>query len=268
MTLSDYIAQALETEPGQDLYEESRDALDMRLLHAVIGIATEAGELLDVVKKSVFYGTELDNRNLIGELGDIMWYVAILLDCTGIDLRDVLDANLNKLSIRHGHSFRPSNDTERNELAEGKAFDPYDNDYLCSRSKAVARSNTEESRIPVTECPNVVTAIVSIVARENKETQAASISAPQLASLVAPVKVFDGTEILEYPPPSILFEQQPLFAKFLETIPNILRLQKKRITVGNMIRFITSYHYKKGWLNFLDAHDQTSVVLQDEPEGM
>lgn len=50
----------------------------MNLLHAQMGIMTECGELADQIKRHLFYGTELDIVNVKEEIGDIMWYTAIL----------------------------------------------------------------------------------------------------------------------------------------------------------------------------------------------
>ena len=53
----------------------------IRLFHGVLGLATESGEIADNVKKHLFYGKDADEPNLIEELGDILWYVANLLQC-------------------------------------------------------------------------------------------------------------------------------------------------------------------------------------------
>ena len=70
-------------------------------LHAAIGIAGEAGEVLDAVKKAWAYGKPLDTDNLKEELGDILFYVQAMantLDCT---LQDLMDANVAKLAKRY-----------------------------------------------------------------------------------------------------------------------------------------------------------------------
>lgn len=52
---------------------------DLNLIHAELGLITELGELNDIVKKHVFYGKSLDTINMVEELGDIMWYLAIVV---------------------------------------------------------------------------------------------------------------------------------------------------------------------------------------------
>lgn len=75
------------------------------ILHGVLGVCTEAGELADPIKKALFYGREIDRVNLVEEMGDIMWYLAILADELGITLEDVKRINIAKLKERFGDKF-------------------------------------------------------------------------------------------------------------------------------------------------------------------
>ncbi|MFH1223150.1 MAG: nucleoside triphosphate pyrophosphohydrolase family protein [Pseudomonadota bacterium] len=77
----------------------------LRLLHGSCGIATEAGELLDAIKKYAFYGKEIDTVNLVEEIGDLMWYSSIILDELGVEFEEVMDKNINKLRTRYGEKF-------------------------------------------------------------------------------------------------------------------------------------------------------------------
>lgn len=72
-----------------------------KLLHAVFGIAGESGELLDAVKKHVFYGKELDKTNLVEELGDVLFYVSMACNSLNISIEQVLSENVKKLSKRY-----------------------------------------------------------------------------------------------------------------------------------------------------------------------
>lgn len=95
---------------------------DMNLLHAAMGIGTEAGELLDAFKRKIFYGKELDVVNIKEEVGDIMWYVAILLRELDLDFEDILQLNIDKLKARfpekftEHHALNRDLDTERSIL--------------------------------------------------------------------------------------------------------------------------------------------------------
>lgn len=72
------------------------------LLHAVMGIAGESGEVLDAIKKHYFYNKPLDLENVIEELGDIEFYLQAMRMCLSLDRKDILIANMVKLSKRYG----------------------------------------------------------------------------------------------------------------------------------------------------------------------
>ncbi len=99
-----------------------KDKRALRLLHGSCGIATEAGELLDTMKKHIFYGKEIDTVNIVEEIGDLMWYSAIILDELGVEFEQVMEKNINKLQARYGEKFSESRantrdlDTERDIL--------------------------------------------------------------------------------------------------------------------------------------------------------
>jgi NTP pyrophosphatase (non-canonical NTP hydrolase) len=85
-----------------------------KLIHAAFGVSGEAGELLDAVKKCIFYGKELDTANVVEELGDILFYVAMACNALGISLEQVMDSNFKKLSKRYSSgSFSEKEAQER-----------------------------------------------------------------------------------------------------------------------------------------------------------
>lgn len=69
----------------------------VRLLHAGMGLATEAGEFVDAMKKTIFYGKEFDEVNLVEELGDLMWYATVAMDVLNVDIEEVWRRNREKL---------------------------------------------------------------------------------------------------------------------------------------------------------------------------
>jgi NTP pyrophosphatase (non-canonical NTP hydrolase) len=77
------------------------DSRDNMLTHAALGIAGEAGELVDAIKKHVIYGKPLDLANVREEIGDIRFYIEAL--CNILDLHDqtIIQANMNKLAKRY-----------------------------------------------------------------------------------------------------------------------------------------------------------------------
>lgn len=70
------------------------------LLHMVVGISGEAGELLDAVKKGWAYNKTLDMENLIEELGDLFFYFQGMLNLLGLDVEFIKRMNQDKLSKR------------------------------------------------------------------------------------------------------------------------------------------------------------------------
>lgn len=97
---------------------------NVRILHAAIGCVTESGELLDALKKQIFYGRELDTVNVKEEAGDILWYLAILFDELGTDFETESTRVINKLKTRFPDKFTEETvynrdlETERKSLEE------------------------------------------------------------------------------------------------------------------------------------------------------
>jgi len=75
------------------------------ILHASIGIATEATELMEAIYAHKFEGKELDRVNVREEIIDNFWYIAILLRDLDIDFHDALQINIDKLRARYGEKF-------------------------------------------------------------------------------------------------------------------------------------------------------------------
>ncbi len=88
---------------------------NIRLLHGGIGLATEAGEFLDALKKHIYYGKELDRVNLAEELGDLFWYCAIIADELDVPFADIMEKNISKLKARYGDKFS-ENKAENRDL--------------------------------------------------------------------------------------------------------------------------------------------------------
>lgn len=86
----------------------------VRLLHAMIGLNTEQGEIQDMMKKHIFYGKEIDTVNFKEELGDLMWYIAIACDELGVSLEKIMQTNVDKLRARYGEKFTENAALTRN----------------------------------------------------------------------------------------------------------------------------------------------------------
>ena len=77
------------------------DTREGMLTHAALGVAGEAGELVDALKKHVIYGKPLDLENVKEEIGDLRFYLEAL--CNVLDLNDqsIIQGNMNKLAKRY-----------------------------------------------------------------------------------------------------------------------------------------------------------------------
>lgn len=75
------------------------------LLNGVMGLCGESGEAIDIVKKHIFQGHELDKEHLAKELGDIAWYLAQTATGLGIPLEVIFQMNIDKLKKRYPEGF-------------------------------------------------------------------------------------------------------------------------------------------------------------------
>jgi NTP pyrophosphatase (non-canonical NTP hydrolase) len=95
---------------------EINDAEVMVVWNA-IGLAGEAGEVAELVKKGVFHQQGIDVEKLKKELGDVLWYVAAICTKTGLSMSDVMDGNIKKLLARFPNGY----DHTRTTVREGEA---------------------------------------------------------------------------------------------------------------------------------------------------
>lgn len=83
-----------------------------RILHAAMGFATEAGEIMEALEDSLA-GKDFDTVNFMEELGDLNWYQAIALDETGLTLEETCEKNINKLKARFPEKFTETHAIDR-----------------------------------------------------------------------------------------------------------------------------------------------------------
>ena len=108
MTPNDYQRAALRTAP-KDLEP------DLLLLNGLMGLNGESGECIDILKKYLFQGHNLDSEHMAKELGDVAWYLAVSADAIGYDLETILQMNVNKLMSRYPDGFNTENSVHREE---------------------------------------------------------------------------------------------------------------------------------------------------------
>ena len=75
------------------------------LINSVMGLCGESGEAINIVKKWMAHGHELDKEHLAKELGDIAWCLAEAATALDMDLEDILRANIEKLKRRYPEGF-------------------------------------------------------------------------------------------------------------------------------------------------------------------
>lgn len=90
---------------------------DLNLLHGIIGVITEAGEMAELLLRRFDTG-KFDKVNATEECGDVAWYLARQLRGTGTDFETMQRMNMDKLHGRHGEAFDIFRDANRDLGAE------------------------------------------------------------------------------------------------------------------------------------------------------
>ena len=85
------------------------------LIDGVMGLCGESGEAIDIVKKWLAQGHDLDKEKLAKELGDICWYLAETATALDLSLEDVMRANIEKLQKRYPEGFDANRSRNRTE---------------------------------------------------------------------------------------------------------------------------------------------------------
>jgi NTP pyrophosphatase (non-canonical NTP hydrolase) len=98
MTINEYQKLAMTT------LNPELDKKDI-LINGVMGLCGESGEVIDIVKKHLAQGHELDKEKIIKELGDVAWYMAEIATVLEVDLEEVLILNIEKLKKRYPEGF-------------------------------------------------------------------------------------------------------------------------------------------------------------------
>jgi NTP pyrophosphatase (non-canonical NTP hydrolase) len=101
ITLREYQQAALHTAPTPAVGMQREEDL----LHGCTGICTEGGELMDAYKKARFYGKRVDWVNVREEIGDVLWYLALICRAADTTLEDVANTNIAKLRARYPDKF-------------------------------------------------------------------------------------------------------------------------------------------------------------------
>lgn len=76
-----------------------------QLINGALGLCGESGEVADMIKKCFMQGHDLDLEHLAKELGDCMWYIALIADTIGYGLNGIMQMNIDKLKSRYPNGF-------------------------------------------------------------------------------------------------------------------------------------------------------------------
>ena len=75
------------------------------IFNACLGLSGEVGELNDMIKKWIFHEKPFDEEHAKKEMGDVLWYVAMMCHSFRWDLDDILQMNIDKLKARYPDGF-------------------------------------------------------------------------------------------------------------------------------------------------------------------
>lgn len=81
------------------------DSFNDLLTMGALGLAGETGEVVDMIKKYRFQKRGLDHHKLLLELGDVRWYMEIILDTLNSNMREIEEMNIEKLKKRYPNGF-------------------------------------------------------------------------------------------------------------------------------------------------------------------
>ena len=125
-TYSGFVSKVT-SEPSMDLdalkksfddIENTSSIKSARLLTAALGLGSETGEFVEIVKKMFLQGKPPSEDNIFHmkrELGDIMWYWTTACASLGLDPYEVINENQKKLEARYGEKFEIDRSEVRKE---------------------------------------------------------------------------------------------------------------------------------------------------------
>lgn len=134
--MTSYVEKAMRTDGTYEgaIVDRITDKTFMRLLHCAMGLTTEVGELMDILKRHLFYGTPIDFVHIKEEFGDLEWYTALgydvlvnkLEDLSRGNVREVIQGmNIAKLQKRYPEKFTEHHAVNRDLETERKTLEEH-----------------------------------------------------------------------------------------------------------------------------------------------
>lgn len=136
MTINEYQKSAMRTNDGfcnDRLLREARrfaelsmiyghkDAVTIigydpgELINGALGLPGESGEVADLIKKGIFHDHNINIGDLVKELGDVCWYLALICHSINIPLEEIMSENIEKLKRRYPEGFSSEASINREE---------------------------------------------------------------------------------------------------------------------------------------------------------
>lgn len=84
------------------------------LTYTALGLTGESGEVAEMIKKAFYHGHALEKEALSKELGDVLWYLAVMASGLGLSLDRIASENIDKLRARYPDGF--SEERSRNRV--------------------------------------------------------------------------------------------------------------------------------------------------------
>ena len=116
------VADVLRFESNTEIFQrEARRSLrddlpyEATCSNMCMGLAGEIGEVIDIMKKHIYQGKELDITDVIEEVGDVLWYIANFCNVNNITMDECMESNIKKLRERFPNGFTIKDANERKD---------------------------------------------------------------------------------------------------------------------------------------------------------
>ena len=119
------VADVLRFESNTEIFQrEARRSLrddlpyEATCSNMCMGLAGEIGEVIDIMKKHIYQGKELDITDVIEEVGDVLWYIANFCNVNNITMDECMESNIKKLRKRFPNGFTIKDANQRKDKME------------------------------------------------------------------------------------------------------------------------------------------------------
>ena len=119
------VADVLRFESNTEIFQREarrslRDDLPYEAMcsNMCMGLAGEIGEVIDIMKKHIYQGKELDITDVIEEVGDVLWYIANFCNVNNITMDECMESNIKKLRKRFPNGFTVKDANQRKDKME------------------------------------------------------------------------------------------------------------------------------------------------------